>query len=175
MTDQKPQENADVIDINGNEGKQYVSFKIAEETYILDIRKVREFITYERITIIPNLPEYYKGVINLRGSIIPVMDLRLRFGYEQMDYHERTVIMTLNIRDKLLGLVVDKVLDVLHLPEDRIQPPPETEKVIERQFLEGICEWQDEMLILINLDTLFDQDPSLQLIEETQHSITPIQ
>ena len=71
--------------------------------------------------------------------------------------------------------VVDKVLDVLHLPEDRIQPPPETEKVIERQFLEGICEWQDEMLILINLDTLFDQDPSLQLIEETQHSITPIQ
>ena len=56
MTDQKPQENADVIDINGNEGKQYVSFKIAEETYILDIRKVREFITYERITIIPNLP-----------------------------------------------------------------------------------------------------------------------
>ena len=97
MTDQKHQENADVIDINGNEGKQYVSFKIAEETYILDIRKVREFITYERITIIPNLPEYYKGVINLRGSIIPVMDLRLRFGYEQLDYHERTVIMTLNI------------------------------------------------------------------------------
>ena len=72
-------------------------------------------------------------------------------------------------------IVVDKVLDVLHLPEDRIQPPPETEKVIERQFLEGICEWQEEMLILINLDTLFDQDPSLQLIEETQHSITPIQ
>ena len=175
MTDQKPQENGEMIDINGNEGKQYVSFKIAEETYILDIRKVREFITYERITIIPNLPEYYKGVINLRGSIIPVMDLRLRFGYEQLDYHERTVIMTLNIGDKLLGLVVDKVLDVLHLPEDRIQPPPETEKVIERQFLEGICEWQDEMLILINLDTLFDQDPSLQLIEETQHSITPIQ
>ena len=58
MTDQKPQGNGDMIDINGNEGKQYVSFKIAEETYILDIRKVREFITYERITIIPNLPEY---------------------------------------------------------------------------------------------------------------------
>ena len=161
----------DSYEFSNHEGQQYVSFKIAGETYMVDIKKVREFITYDRISIIPNLPEHYKGVINLRGSIIPVMDLRLRFGYPQLEYNERTVLMTIFVEDKLIGMVVDKVLDVINLPSENLQPPPETEMIVERQFLEGLCEWKGEMLILLNLDSLFAQDKAIQaLISNAENS-----
>ena len=157
----------DSYEFSNHEGQQYVSFKIAGETYMVDIKKVREFITYDRISIIPNLPEHYKGVINLRGSIIPVMDLRLRFGYPQLEYNERTVF----VEDKLIGMLVDKVLDVINLPSENLQPPPETEMIVERQFLEGLCEWKGEMLILLNLDSLFAQDKAIQaLISNAENS-----
>ena len=76
-------------------------------------------------------------MINLRGSIIPVMDLRL-LGYPQLEYNERTVLMTIFVEEKLIGMVVDKVLDVINLPAENLQPPPETEMIVERQFLEGL-------------------------------------
>ena len=107
----------------------------------------------------------------MRGSIIPVMDLRLRFGYPQLEYNERTVLMTIFVEEKLIGMVVDKVLDVINLPAENLQPPPETEMIVERQFLEGLCEWKGEMLILLNLDSLFAQDKAVQaLIDNTENS-----
>ena len=116
----------DSYEFSNHEGQQYVSFKIAEETYMVDIKKVREFITYDRISIIPNLPEHYKGVINLRGSIIPVMDLRLRFGYPQLEYNERV-----NELNETYTKIRNKFIEDVNVPVD-YQEGAELSEVIPR-------------------------------------------
>jgi purine-binding chemotaxis protein CheW len=133
---------------SGN-GLQYVTFYIRDEKYALDITKVREFITYTQITKMPNLPYYVKGVINLRGSIIPVVDLRIRFNLEELVYNKYTVIIIVQVETKLVGMVVDSVSDVIYIPEDQIQPPPEFATSIDMEYITGLGQHQGELIILL--------------------------
>ncbi len=152
------------LSYSGN-GLQYVTFFIKDEKYALDITKVREFITYTHITKMPNLPFYVKGIINLRGNIIPVVDLRLRFNLEELNYDKYTVIVVVQVATKLIGMVVDSVSDVIFIPEDLIQPPPEYATNIDMEYVSGLGQHKDELVILLDGEKLLSPEELIEISE----------
>lgn len=154
------------LSYSGN-GTQYVTFLIRGEKYALDITTVREFITYTQITRMPSLPFYVKGIINLRGNIIPVVDLRLRFNLEELEYSKYTVIIIVQVETKLIGMVVDSVSDVIYIPEDQIQPPPEFSTSIDMEYITGLGQYKDELVILLEGQKLLSPT---ELLEISTHS-----
>ncbi len=133
---------------------KYLTFHLGSEDYGIEIRHVTEIIGIQKITVIPEMPDYLKGVINLRGKIIPVMDVRIRFRLEERAYDERTCVVVVNIRDSAIGLVVDTVSEVADIPESSIEPASGLNGSRGSAFIKGIGKLGDDIKIILDVDKL---------------------
>lgn len=137
-------------------GGEYLSFTLGNEHYGVDILKVQEIRGYDAVTRVPDAPDYIKGVINLRGTIVPVIDLRLKLRLEEARYDAFTVMIVLNVDDRVVGIVVDSVSDVIPLNAEQIRPKPEFGAAVDTRFISGIGTQDERMLILLDIETLLD-------------------
>jgi len=135
-------------------GGEFLTFRLGAEEYGIDILKVQEIRSYEAPTRIANAPAFIKGVVNLRGVIVPIVDLRLKLGCDSNDYNSFTVVIVLNVRGRVVGAVVDSVSDVLELSRDSIKPAPEMASAVDTSFITGISSVNDRMLILMDIEEL---------------------
>ena len=134
--------------------REYLTFRLGAEEYGIDILKVQEIRGYEQPTRIANAPEFIKGVVNLRGVIVPILDLRLRFGLGSAAYNNFTVVIILNVRNRVVGIVVDSVSDVLELPPESVREAPEMSSVVDSSHILGLGTLTDRMLILVDIERL---------------------
>ena len=135
-------------------GREFLTFILGGQEYGLDILKVQEIRGYDTVTRIPDAPEHIKGVINLRGTIVPVVDLRLKFRLERADYDAFTVMIILNIGKRVVGIVVDGVSDVINLTVEQIRPAPEFSSALDTGYITGLGTVDDRMLILMDIEKL---------------------
>ncbi|MFP4154222.1 MAG: chemotaxis protein CheW [Halothiobacillaceae bacterium] len=135
-------------------GREFLTFSLGEEEYGIDIHKVQEIRGYETVTRIANSPDFIKGVINLRGVIVPILDMRIRFNLSSAEYNDTTVVIMLNLADRVIGMVVDSVSDVIMLKSEQIKPPPEFGSVIDTRYVTGMGTIDDRMLILVDIERL---------------------
>lgn len=133
---------------------EFLTFTLAEENYGLEIMKVKEIRGYEPVTKIANAPDYVKGVLNLRGDIVPILDLRLKFNVGQATYNEFTIVIMLSVANRIVGIVVDAVSDVINLDRTQIKPPPEFGVAFDHKYLFGLATVQEHMVILLNIEAL---------------------
>lgn len=137
---------------------QLVSFRLAQEEYGIEITKVQEIILMGEITRVPQTPDYIKGLINLRSTVIPIVDLRLRFGLPQEDATDETRIMVVNVSGKTIGIIVDAVSEVLRIGHEQIAPPPPTVAGLGREYLTGLVKLENRLLILLDIDKILGQE-----------------
>ena len=147
------QDNADQLNADGA-GREFLAFTLGREEYGIDILKVQEIRGYEAVTRIANAPDFIKGVINLRGIIIPVVDMRIKFHLGEPVYDQFTVVIILNIKGRVVGMVVDSVSDVTTLTPDQIKPSPELGTSFSQEFMLGLGTIGERMLILMDIDKL---------------------
>ena len=133
--------------------REYLSFGLGSENYAIDILKVQELRGYDAVTRIANTPAFIKGVVNLRGVIVPIVDLRIKFNLSEPVYNEFTVVIVLNIGKRVIGAVVDSVSDVVKLAESDIHPPPEFGS-FDARYLVGLATVGDSMLILLDIEKM---------------------
>jgi len=150
--------------------KEYLTFKVENEEYGIDILLVQEIRGYEPPTRIAHAPDFIKGVINLRGIIVPVVDMRIKFNCSVADYEPSTVVIILNVCKRTIGIVVDSVSDVMELPSDVIKAAPEFDTVINHEAITGLVSLDSRMLILLDMAQLltsfdlgFEVEPLLAL------------
>jgi purine-binding chemotaxis protein CheW len=147
------------------DSREFLSFVLGDEHYALDIMSVKEIRGYENVTKIANAPAFIKGVINLRGDIVPIVDLRLKFNVGEATYNEFTIVIMLNVAERIVGIVVDAVSDVIRLADDEIRPPPEFGVAFDSRYLLGLVAIEDHMVILVNIERLISSD-ELGLIDK---------
>ncbi|GAB4211737.1 MAG: chemotaxis protein CheW [Rhodoferax sp.] len=138
--------------------REYLTFRLDKEEYGIDILKVQEIRGYEQPTRIANAPAFIKGVVNLRGTIVPIVDMRIKFNCARADYDEFTVVIILHLRQRVVGIVVDSVSDVLALPPENYQPSPEVDSLIDPECVIGLGALGDRMLILLDIERLMSAD-----------------
>jgi purine-binding chemotaxis protein CheW len=146
--------------------REFLAFKLGAEEYGIDILRVQEIRSYEEPTHIANAPAYLKGVVNLRGVIVPIIDMRMRFNLEQVGYDCCTVVIVLNIGRRVIGMVVDGVSDVITLTPGQLRPVPEFNSTIQSDHLLAIGSVNDRMLILIDIEKLMSS-AELGLVEQS--------
>ncbi|NDW21741.1 chemotaxis protein CheW [Alteromonas hispanica] len=146
--------------------REFLSFVLGDEQYALDIMSVKEIRGYEPVTKIANAPSFIKGVLNLRGDIVPIVDLRIKFDVGEAKYDEFTIVIMLNVFDRIVGIVVDAVSDVITLSEDDIKPPPEFGVAFDTKFLHGLAEVNEAMVIIVNIESLISSE-SLALFDSS--------
>ncbi|MCX7240772.1 MAG: chemotaxis protein CheW [Burkholderiales bacterium] len=134
--------------------REYLTFRLDQEEYGIDILKVQEIRGYEPPTRVANAPEFIKGVINLRGTIVPIVDMRLKFNCAKAEYSAFTVVIVLNLRNRIVGIVVDSVSDVMELPADSLKAAPDIESAIDSDAVIGLGALADRMLILLDIEKL---------------------
>jgi purine-binding chemotaxis protein CheW len=134
--------------------REYLTFRLDQEEYGIDILKVQEIRGYERPTRIANAPEFIKGVVNLRGTIVPIVDMRLKFNCAKAEYDAFTVVIILNLRNRIVGIVVDSVSDVMELPPESLKAAPEMDSMIDSAAVVGLGSVGDRMLILLDIEKL---------------------
>ena len=135
-------------------GGEFLTFRLGAEEYGIDILKVQEIRSYEQPTRIANAPAFVKGVVNLRGVIVPIVDLRVKLGCETVEYNSFTVVIVLNVRGRIVGAVVDSVSDVLELGRDAVKAAPEMSTAVDTSFITGIGSINERMLILMDIEAL---------------------
>ena len=139
---------------------QYLTFILSNEEYGVDILRVQEIRGWESVTSVPNAPEYLKGVINIRGTIVPIIDLRMRFDMEKHEYGPTTVVIVLRVmdedRERVMGIVVDAVSDTYEVPAETIKPAPDFGDKIDVAFVKGLAYVGETMLILLDIDKLLN-------------------
>lgn len=149
---------------------KYVTFKSGNEYFALKIAYVNEIIVFQEITEIPESEDYIKGLINLRGKIIPVIDVRVRFKQEPVAYTDRTCVIVVNVKDMVVGLIVEKVAEVVEIKEEDILPPPSVtighEEKTQNRYVYGIGKVRDEVKLLLDPDRLL-KDEDLLILEQT--------
>jgi purine-binding chemotaxis protein CheW len=134
--------------------KEFLTFRLGAEEYGIDILKVQEIRGYENPTRIANAPEFIKGVINLRGTIVPIVDMRIKFGCGKAEYNAFTVVIILNVANRVVGIVVDSVSDVLELSSEQVKPAPELSSVVDSSYILGLGSVAERMLILVEIEAL---------------------
>jgi purine-binding chemotaxis protein CheW len=134
--------------------REMLTFRLGKEEYGIDILRVQEIRGYEEPTRIANAPAHVKGVINLRGRIVPIVDLRLKFDIANPSYDAFTVVVILNVGDRVIGAVVDSVSDVIEIAADQVRPPPEMEAGVDASYITGIGTLGERMLILVDIEKL---------------------
>jgi len=141
--------------IGSHGGNEYLTFKLGKEDYGIDILKVQEIRCYEAVTHIANAPEFIKGVVNLRGIIVPIVDMRIKFNLEKADYDQFTVVIILNIAGRVVGMVVDGVSDVTQLAGEQIRAAPNFSSLtFDTQYITGLGTIDQRMLILVDIEKL---------------------
>lgn len=133
---------------------EYLTFVLGEEEYGLEILKVQEIRGYDAVTQIANTPEFIKGVVNLRGKIVPIVDLRIKFHLGKVEYNEFTVVIILNLNGRVVGIVVDGVSDVMALKDDQIRDVPSLVTSIDTKYIVGLATVEAQMLILVDIEQL---------------------
>jgi purine-binding chemotaxis protein CheW len=134
--------------------REFLSFKIGDEEYGIDILKVQEIRGYEKPTRMANVPAFIKGVVNLRGIIVPIVDMRIKFNLSTVEYNEFTVVIILNVSGRVLGIVVDGVSDVTTLAPEQIKPAPDFASNVDTGYVIGLGTLEDRMLILMDIEKL---------------------
>ena len=145
-------EKLDALSSTG--AREYLTFRLDQEEYGIDILKVQEIRGYEPPTRVANAPHFIKGVVNLRGTIVPIVDMRLKFNCSKAEYNSFTVVIILNLRNRIVGMVVDSVSDVMKLPPDSVKVAPDIDSVIDSAAVLGLGSLGDRMLILLDIERL---------------------
>ena len=135
---------------------EYLTFQLGKEEYGIDILKVQEIRSYEQPTRMAQAPDFIKGIIDLRGVIVPIIDLRLKLQCAQAEYTDFTVVIILNVRGTVMGVVVDAVADVVALTREAIKPAPQFQSQLDAAFVTGIARMGDRMLIMMDIESLLD-------------------
>ena len=146
---------AAAIDNNANSTEQFISFAIGEEEYGVSIMSVVEIKGWTDVTTLPNTPPYVRGVLNLRGTIVPIFDMRCRFGQGLTEATQTHVVIILSLFGRSLGILVDAVSDILTVEKREILPVPEMERAIDEEYLSGLVTIEDRMVALVSLEKLF--------------------
>lgn len=143
------------LHINQNHSsRQYLTFLLQEQEYGLELLTIKEIQGYTPVTPIPNVPHYVRGVMNLRGTVLPVVDLRMRFGLPLRDYDKFTVVLIAMISGKMVGLLVDAVSDVLTVESDQLRPAPDFGPEVDSRFIDSVFQTHDRLAVVLNLDRL---------------------
>jgi len=147
---------------------QFLTFKVADEEYGVDVLKVQEIIRYREPTKMPNAPDIVKGVINFRGEVIPMVDLRKKFNLELIDYDDFTVVIILEVKSKIVGIIVDMVSDMLSFNDEDIQTNLEFGSHVDMRFIKGMARLEDRLIILLYLDKLlsFEEYKAISNVSE---------
>ena len=143
--------------------KEFLTFRLGREEYGCDILKVQEIRGYENPTRIASTPDFIKGVVNLRGTIVPIIDMRIKFSVGEVKYDSFTVVIILNIANRVVGMVVDSVSDVLQIDSTQIRPAPDFSEALDVSYLMGLAAIAERMLILVDIEKLMTSD-EMQLI-----------
>ena len=153
----------DTTDLIGSSdgSQQYLTFILDGEEYGVDILRVQEIKGWDRVTPIPNTPEFIRGVLNLRGTIVPIIDLRLRFNLQHLAYGPTTVVIMLKVysgddKSRIMGIVVDGVSDVYNMPEDQIKPSPDFGAAVDTAFIRGLATVNEKMVIMLDIDHMLN-------------------
>jgi purine-binding chemotaxis protein CheW len=158
--------NVSELHATATKAGEYLAFTLGQEEYGIDIQKVSEIRSHETPTRIANAPEFVKGVVNLRGIIVPIVDMRIKFNLGKPTYDQFTVVIILNIGHRVVGMVVDRVSDVTTLMPDQIKPAPEIGSALNTDHIVGLGTIDDRMLILVDIDKLMSS-ADMGLIENT--------
>ncbi len=150
---------------SGATGGEFLTFTLGLEEYGIDILKVQEIRGYDTVTTIANTPNFIKGVINLRGIIVPIVDMRIKFKLEKVSYDELTVVIILSLASRVVGMVVDGVSDVIALTLEQIKPAPQFGATLETQYLMGLGTLDERMLILVDIEKLMSSN-EMALVDE---------
>ncbi len=141
---------------------QCLTFRLANEEYGVDIMAVQEIRSWEPVTVIPNTPDFIKGVINLRGIVVPIIDLRKRFGFEKIEYGSSTVVIVVKVqhegKERTIGMVVDAVSEVYNITQDMVREAPELGSAIDIKYLKGLATIDEKMIILLDIDLLVSSE-----------------
>lgn len=148
---------------------KYLTFSVDKEVFGLDIKNVDDIIGIQDITLVPEQPEYIKGVINLRGKIIPTMDVRARFRKDEREYDDRTCIVVLNMQNTSVGIIVDRVVEVIDIDEEQIAEPPRFNDEYQSHYISGIGKINDNIAMLLDCNKLLNYD-QLEALSHMQAS-----
>ena len=154
----------DVLDLTDREGK-FLTFELGEEEYGVEILTVREIIGVMSITTVPQTPDYMKGVINLRGKVIPVIDLRLKFTMEEREHTQETCIIVVEVNNTLIGIVVDNVSEVLEIKKEEIEAAPSFGQSIDTKFIMGLGKAKKKIIILLDIEKVLSSE-ELKMVEQ---------
>jgi purine-binding chemotaxis protein CheW len=146
-----------LLDASGSarhQDQQFLTFALGHEEYAIDILRVQEIKGYAAVTPIPNTPPHIKGVLNLRGTVVPIIDLRLKLGMEPAAYDKFTVIVVIAVANRQIGLVVDSVADVIGIGEDAITPPPELGAGVDTAFMRGMAKHEDRLVSILDIEEI---------------------
>ncbi|HEY9379778.1 MAG TPA: chemotaxis protein CheW [Burkholderiales bacterium] len=155
----------------GTQGGEFLTFALSAEEYGIDILKVQEIRGYDAVTRIANAPPYIKGVMNLRGTIVPIIDLRIRFKLGEPSYDQFTVVIILNLDGRTMGVVVDGVSDVIALTAEQIRPAPDFGAAVDTRYLTGLGAIDERMLILLDIEKLMTSGDLALIDAGTEESV----
>lgn len=157
------------MDIREIESRQYLTFRLAKETFAVDVAKVREILDFVAITKVPQTPDFMRGVINLRGSVVPVVDMKLKFGMEPTEKTVNTCIIVLEVtienETTIVGALADSVQEVVELDPSQIEPPPRIGMKLSIDFIKGMGKLNDDFVIILDTDKIFSFDEGTVLTE----------
>jgi purine-binding chemotaxis protein CheW len=148
--------------------EQYVTFVIDEETYGIEVLRVQEIIGMTVITHVPNSMAFMKGVINLRGSVVPVVDMRIKFNMKERGYDNFTVIIIVEVKERMIGMIVDAVSDVVGLPLNSIQDTPHFSTKIETDYIKGIGRIEEKLIIMLDVDKILTSEEVIEIAPAEQ-------
>lgn len=154
-----------IANTSGAAGGEYLTFTLGKEEYGMEILKVQEIRGYDAVTAIANTPSFIKGVVNLRGIIVPIIDLRIKFNLGNVDYNDTTVVIILNLSNRVVGVVVDSVSDVLTLTPDQIKAAPQLSTSLDTKYITGLGTIDQRMLILVDIEKLMTSR-DMELVDE---------
>jgi purine-binding chemotaxis protein CheW len=139
-------------------GNQFVTFVIGSEEYGIEIKAVQEITAYRPLTHLPNTPSYVKGILNLRGNVIPIMDPRIKFGLPEVEHTKSSVIIIFKTQGRIIGMIVDKISDVITIEKKNIEETPDVSIDINTKFIDGIGKVADKFVIVLNIDKIFSKE-----------------
>lgn len=156
---------------NSDGSQQYLTFMLDGEEYGVDILRVQEIKGWDRVTPIPNTPAFIRGVLNLRGTIVPIIDLRMRFNLQRLEYGPTTVVIMLKVisgkdKSRVMGIVVDGVSDVYNMPDEDIKPSPDFGSAVDTAFLRGLATVNEKMVIVLDIDHMLNSN-ELAMLDST--------
>ncbi len=153
------------------EGRQYVTFGLNNEEYAVDALNVQEIIEMASITHVPHLPGFFKGVINLRGTIIPVVDLKLKFGMASESYRKHTCVIVTEFSGGVMGIIVDSVSDVMHMPKESVSATPSFGSQIKTDFIKGMGKVSDSLVLILDINKVLTEEEASIVSEQLTEAI----